>query len=651
MKKKVFSLVLCLVMCVSVLAGCNLFGNDLEYYYNTVVASINYEYAIGGENQSYSENITKRELINAYNSYGYNYVQSYNYSMAEAIDMTIDTIVNRKLMITAVKKYYKDNNLELLNDAEKTYIWEETFNSLYENFRGYYNEVLGVEEDDDESTTEDGATVYTRYEKNAVLYSYKDSNDNVKLGIKKVNPTTTIRDNGEVKYLEVNGEKIAYNYDYQDDEGNYIFQDLIMNIFKGYTESDTNWKSAYNKYLNVVRENYSYEDLDNDDDCMLFEMNRVYEVVRDNYIVDKYEEIYNKTAESGSTLTNVRTEKVIEYYENQVRADYEKYYGNSSAFETAVLDESTNVNYVYKGSNATNYFSVGVIKIDFKGKTVEELQTERDNGKWSEAKYQQELDKLYKSMYVNVKDFETGEETGEKVGAETLLSMINNAMKQTPDYLDYNTIIADSERVNAILSDLGYQDVTDEGEKQDIIRQYVEDRNREISYEKADAFVEFYYSYNDDTTYLSGDKNAVFGVTSSGEAVYSTTYSESQNDAFDEAIVELYNNGNAKVGDTSSVIRTDDGLYILFYAGEVESVFDGITDNFTMTINDIKKLATTRVNIFNDKTIFDQIYDTLYVDSNFDNFEEENLKYLKNTLTKSNDGIVKYYDEYKDLFS
>lgn len=650
MKKKIFSLILCLTMCVSVLAGCNLFGTDLEHYYNTTVATINYSYSIGGEQTSYAENITKRELINAYNSYGYNYVQSYNYTMEEAIDMTIDTIVNRKLMITAVKKYYQDNGLELLNDAEKTYIWEQIYESLYDNLRNYYNDIMGIEDGDSSSSdsTDDSAVVYEKYEKNAVLYSYLDQNNNQRYGVKKITPASTIRETGEVKYL--NG--VAYDYEYQDKEtGKYIFQDLIKDIFKGYTENDTNWKSAYNQYLNTVRDNYSYEDFENDDECFLFEMNRVYEVVRDNYIVDKYEEIYNKTAENGSTLTNVRTENVLSYYENQVRADYEKYYNNASAFETAVLDESTNVNYVYRGSNATNYFNVGVIKIDFKGKTVEELKAERDAGKMTEAEYQKQLDNLYKSMYVNVKDSETGETISTTVGTQTLLDMINKKMDSTPNYLDYNEIIADTEQTNKILEDLGYSTTIQDNEKQNIIRQYVEDRNKEIAYQKADAFIEYYYYYNDDTTYLNKDKTAVFGVTSSGEAVYSTTYADSKNDAFDEALIELYNNGNAQVGDTSSLIRTDDGIYILFYAGEVESVFSGITENFTLTLNDIIKLASTRVNIFSEKTIFDQIYDTLYVDNNFDNFEEENLKYLKQTLTTADsNAIIKNYDEYKDLF-
>ena len=117
MKKKVFSLLLCLVMCVSVLTGCNLFGRDDEAFYNAVVAEINYQYSIGTDERSYTETITKRDLWNAYYSYGYNYVESAG-SQEEAVELTLDGLINRRLMITEVERYYKEAREDVLNDAE-----------------------------------------------------------------------------------------------------------------------------------------------------------------------------------------------------------------------------------------------------------------------------------------------------------------------------------------------------------------------------------------------------------------------------------------------------------------------------------------------------------------------------------------------------
>ena len=657
MKKKVFSLVLCLVMCASVLAGCNLFGRDLETYYNTVVAQINYQYSIGAENYSYTEDITKRDLINAYNSYGYNYTQN-GYSQEEAVEMTLDTLINRSLMITEVKRYYKEAGEELLNDAEKTYLWEETYEAIYDNFRSYYNDILGVEDDTASDSEETPGTVYEAYDKQATLYTKADGT----LGIKKVDIVTNIRDS---KHVLKNEAGVVYDVEYQDDEGNYIFKDLIYENILAYTRNtagntgSTNFRSALNEYMSAVRENYSYLDLDDEKICFMFELDRIYDILKDNYMVEKYEQIYNRLASSGSTVTNVKVADVVKYYENNVVSDYEKYKSDSSTFQTDILSQSTSPNYI--NSIEAKYFNVAVIKIAFEDGAKEALDTKLTNG-MDINEYYNELLKLYSSANVEIKDTTTGEATGKTIGAENLLSLIKNALSSTRDYIDYNTIINDTEKVNEILDMSGVSQSASDEMKKETVRNYVDRYNSEIAHEKAQAFLNYYYYYNDDTTYLNQDKLSVFGISNSGEVLYNETYSSANvsdesmesydmYNEFQDAIKALYNNGNAKVGDVSNIVRGSDGVYILFYAGEVNNLFSGITEDFSLTQNDILKLANTTLNVFTDKTIFDQIYESLYVDSAYGDYEESSINRLKNSLTTGNDGgIVKRVDKYKDLF-
>ena len=655
MKKKVFSLVLCLVMCASVLAGCNLFGRDLETYYNTVVAQINYEYSIGAENFSYVEDITKRDLINAYNSYGYNYTQN-GYSQEDAVEMTLDTLINRSLMITEVERYYKEAGQELLNDAEKTYLWEETYEAIYDNFRTYYNEILGIEDDATSGDEETSGTIYEAYDKQATLYTKQDGS----LGIKKVDIVTNIRDS---KHVLKNEGGVVYDVEYQDDEGNYIFKDLIYDNILAYTKKgntgSTNFRSALNEYMSVVRENYSYLDLDDEKTCFIFELDRIYDILKDNYMVEKYEQIYNRLASSGSTVTNVKVADVVKYYENNVVADYEKYKSDAGTFETDILSSSTSPNYI--NSSEAKYFNVAVIKIAFEEGKKEALDTKLTNG-MDINEYYSELLKLYSSANVEIKDASTGEATGKTIGAENLLSQIEDALLNTRDYLDYDTVINDTEKVNEILDMSGVSQSASEEIKEETVRNYVERYNTEIAHEKAEAFLNYYYYYNDDTTYLNQDKLSVFGISNSGEVLYNETYSsanvsdESMEDyemynEFQEAIKALYNDGNAKVGDISNVVRGSDGVYILFYAGDVNNLFSGITEDFSLTQKDVLKLANTTLNVFTDKTIFDQIYESLYVDSAYGEYEENSINRLKNSLTLGNDdGIVKHVDKYKDLY-
>ena len=655
MKKKVFSLVLCLVMCASVLAGCNLFGRDLETYYNTVVAQINYEYSIGAENFSYVEDITKRDLINAYNSYGYSYTQN-GYSQEDAVEMTLDSLINRSLMITEVERYYKEAGEELLNDAEKTYLWEETYEAIYDNFRTYYNEILGIEDDTTSGDEETSGTIYEAYDKQATLYTKQDGS----LGIKKVDIVTNIRDS---KHVLKNEGGVVYDVEYQDDEGNYIFKDLIYDNILAYTKKgntgSTNFRSALNEYMSVVRENYSYLDLDDEKTCFIFELDRIYDILKDNYMVEKYEQIYNRLASSGSTVTNVKVADVVKYYENNVVADYEKYKSDAETFETDILSSSTSPNYI--NSSEAKYFNVAVIKIAFEEGKKEALDTKLTNG-MDINEYYSELLKLYTSANVEIKDASTGEATGKTIGAENLLSQIEDALLNTRDYLDYDTVINDTEKVNEILDMSGVSQSASEEIKEETVRNHVERYNTEIAHEKAEAFLNYYYYYNDDTTYLNQDKLSVFGISNSGEVLYNETYSsanvsdESMEDyemynEFQEAIKALYNDGNAKVGDISNVVRGSDGVYILFYAGGVNNLFSGITEDFSLTQKDVLKLANTTLNVFTDKTIFDQIYESLYVDSAYGEYEENSINRLKNSLTLGNDdGIVKHVDKYKDLY-
>ena len=634
---------------MTVLTGCNLFGTDLETYYNTVVATINYSYELNGEIIEESENVTKRELITAYKSYGQDYVKNYGYTQQEAIEATLDTILNRKLMIKDVEVDAKRNNVALFNERETSYLWQSTYDAFYDNLLTYYNEVLGIEEDE-ESTDEEVTGVYNRYNPNATYYTYTDSEGRLQYEVKKTTSVATVSGEYTPMYLD----DVAYDYEYQKD-GVYIFKELIYDTIKAYT-TDTQWQSALNRYISTVRDNYSYVDFEDDDEVFYFELDRIYDIVRDNYCIEKYEEIYNRQAENGSDLTGVRIRNILEYYQGEVLSDYYTYVNDLTTFETDMLSTSTNVQYI-PSSNTTNYFYVGVIELNFKTgqETPADLEEEVNSGKIDagDENYQTRLNAIYNAVYADIKSETTGQSTGNRISAQSLLDEIKDLMdNEEYKYLDYNTVINNSQKVDEILADYGYsREGLTNSEIEKIVQKYVDAENQETEYARADAFIKYYYYYNDDTTFQNSDKTSVFGISSTGEVIYNDTFSDAQNDAFDEALTKLYNNGKGQVGDLSDRIRTDDGIYILFYAGEVETLFQGISYNFSLANADIEKLGSTRVNIFNNKTYFDLVYDAIYEDNNFDNFETENLNYLFKTLTKGGDeGIITYYDEYKDLF-
>ncbi len=601
MKKKRFvTFLMTLVMCVSVLAGCSLVEQNDEKYYEATVCTITY--ADGEE-----ETITKRELIMGYNSYGYLYVDYYGYTTEEAVLETLEIIIEQRLTIHAVKEYYEESGEELLNARETTYLWDELYDSIYSNLKEYFEDITGSSSSSSDSSDSSSSTVYTPYTKSAYLKEVDGQ-----LVIYKTESASTIRGTYEARYK--NG--VAYDFEYVDDDGVQVFAELMYEKFLSLVENDGNWLNALNEYLADVKDNYTYIDFASNKECFLFELNRVYEILRDNYLVEKYEVIYNIQAQQDSDVSNVTVTDVLKYYSAKVRTDYANYYlsGNTSDYETNILDDVGSVYYILDGDDATNYFYVGYVKISFDDDQTTQLEEIQDGSYLSPTQQEIEIQKLYDSLYATILDEETGEETGETISAEALLRLIQQDVGQ----YQYDTTVSDDD---------------------DYVDGYMETARM-----KAAAFRKYLYYYSDDDTLKNADYNIVFGVSSDGEVVANDDFSDQ--DEVLEAIKELYNDGNAQIGDLTGLVKADDGYYIFFYAGDITNLF-AVDENFEASSNadNIKVLASTYINIFSDKTLFDVIYEELTTD-NFSVFQNMNMAYLR-SQTQS---IVVITNNIKDLY-
>ena len=86
--KKLSAIIICLLMIMTCsLAGCATFSIDKVKYYNEVLAKVG------------DTNITRFEVLNAYNSYGNSYyVQQMGKSESEAIEETLDLLTDRETL-------------------------------------------------------------------------------------------------------------------------------------------------------------------------------------------------------------------------------------------------------------------------------------------------------------------------------------------------------------------------------------------------------------------------------------------------------------------------------------------------------------------------------------------------------------------------
>lgn len=85
--KKIVTLLCALIMSVALFTGCNVIERDDAKYYNKVVATV-------GEHK-----FTMKDLLQSYNMYGSTYVEQQNMSVKDAVERTVDDMIERYLLV------------------------------------------------------------------------------------------------------------------------------------------------------------------------------------------------------------------------------------------------------------------------------------------------------------------------------------------------------------------------------------------------------------------------------------------------------------------------------------------------------------------------------------------------------------------------
>ena len=614
-KKKLASLVLCLMMCLSVFTGCSLTTRNNQAYFEAVVAQIEYT-------DGQTENITKRDLLVAYKNYGSQYEEQYG--RQEAIELTLDSLINQKLTYRAVEDYYAETGEEVFNERETTYLWDETYDALYSNLKTYFDEVMDNtgSSSGDSSTTEENASAFEQYKSQA----YLDYDANGNLVIRKTTAATTTR----ATYTARKDGDVYYDFEYEEN-GTYPFKEKMYNILSTIADADqtsaANWRSALNNYIADIKDNYDYRDFATDKDAFMFEMDRVYNIIKDNYMTEKYSAIFNRSEHQGADYSSVSVNDILKAYSANVRADYTTYkLEQSSSYQTNMLGDIANMDYVL--DDGSDYFYVAYIKLNFSTQNAADyadIEAEYANGDITGKRYQEKLNDLYNSVLATQRN-EAGETVG-TVSQTTLEERIDKAIGAHP-YLtleQYKNDLTEEELALAEEQAQAQSMTLDQ-----FLQSEVDDANVQVGYDRAEAFREFLYLYNDDDTLKNADYNSVFGVDASGNVLMSDTFSSDEVLAknIEDAIKTLYQDGT--IGATTEFVRASDGVYMFFYAGEIENLFLNIDENFdaSMRPENVRKLTSTRLNVFSEKTVFDVVYESLVSDQ-FSVFQNMNINYLR----------------------
>ena len=553
MKKFLTLAFICLISFSFVLTGCNLFPTNQAKYLSAPI--VTFETADGEQ-----ITIDKEDLLTAFNSYGSQLVNSYGYSIQEAIDATIEVLINREVMLDAAKKSITFGNGDL-NE-----IWDEAYDTLISNLSSYEEQVIdqwklnipSTLEEEEESTTE-----YTPY-KNQAEIVLQDG----KYVVKLLDTNTSVDQDVELYYEE--GKEIE------------SLIETVNNKINNSANKDV-LTEAKRQYIEALKTSEEGQGLStNNDEVFKREVERVYEVVTEN----KYVEIYSDQIRGDNDISNISVSQVLRKLTADMLSSYTKYTLSPSQFDTDILENRADVDYVINN----NYFYVNHILLKYDDETtayIEDLEKALNNGTITKKQYETALEA--EADKIKAKNIQTGETTS-----------------YSPTDI-YNQLTSEMTGVS-------------------------DDKKTEI-------FKDYIYTYNEDTGNMNAEYCYVIGKDNSQMV-----------DSFTEVSRELWDNGNGEYGSIGYCI-SEYGVHIIFYAGPVTNAFSiSNPDNFNLDTSNLEELSeivntiqNTYLNEFNNKTLFDKVYEELATD-NYSIFETMNLDVLKKDIKNLTTHISNYQD-------
>lgn len=571
MKKRITGFLMCAMMlCMSLLAGCSLVETNYKNYYTQTVAVVE----IDGK----SYEISKRDLLYAYQTSGVQYVQYYGMSKSEVYKQMLTTLENTKILVSVAEKKYGLDRTKIgdesgFNEKERTYLYTEVENAFLENFKLFLEE-----ESESASSSSDEAVTFDGYTKNATYDSINK---------------TIIRSNKPEKLLSTFSYTYARDFNKQEDK-NLIYSNFISSL-------DSNEKkiACHDFFRNLKANEYGLGLSTDQKSVFMREIERLYNAVYESYVCSKYnEDILDENS------TNVTPEKIAELYASKVRAGYTQYViEQDSTYDSTISSSLDKMYYFKEGSEDNKYFTVANILIKFD----KDQQTKYNNytedykaGKYDDPTYQSYINGLYNELLPVVRTYD--EDSKEYVGGK-------------------NQDVSVQEVYGRIIGCLEAAQLT---KRDDIIGDEI---NRLI------------YMYNEDPGMFNATNNYVIGVDKDNKLVSNSFVAE-----FNNAAIALYDGGNAELGDVSDAVRTSFGIHFLVYTGACENLFNNIDSGFSLSVDGVNVLYTTRVNPLVNKTYFDVMYDEIYKD-NSSSYQQANLNMLKQDCQ-----IYEYTSRFSDLF-
>ena len=609
------------------LAGCALFERDVAHYNDLIVASVGADV-----------NITKKDLINAFNSWGYRYASEYSMTTEEALEETIKNLVDREIIVVLSKqKFGGDLSAQELADVCKSSYesMDKTIKSLQDKIREEWKlankivEAITVSDDATGGVTHDA---YTEYEKQLehkpfeynYEYQVKNSATGEMMTVTRegtadftmnlsrykneegIKPVNTILSNKE--YLEQENKKyieeVAFAGRAPDGNANedliaaHARNRLIMllrNSEKGLTFPEDKNATESQQEFNVINRELERIQKEETKNMLVKRFHDCFDLGLSN--AEDYNNIYLTRGEDFTEFSNSVNIKNIdkvddlvknakEDYERKVLLAVDRFNKGLDTVESIgqkVLSGLSGVYFVPQ-KVTEEYFTVSHILLGYSDEQtalLNQYKNDLKSGRINTSEYETRIQQLQGELRVRECD-ENGHEIGNPRSAEDIMLTVRNEV--------------DAQKSTG---------------------------------ERIKKFQELIYRFNSDPGMINAEFEYVIGTENSQMV-----------ESFTNASRDLFS--TKKPGSMTGLVWSDFGVHIIMYTRNLDDFI--FSNPANMLKGELDKYIFATQTSYGNKTAFDTILESLQKPA-YDNYERD----LATTYKNQNGGVTTFKGNYKDL--
>ena len=614
LKTKIFSLIICICMCLSFFTGCSLFVKK-DTVDNTATAL-----KIG------DTVITKQELIDSYyNFYQQNYYYFMYYDEETIMKVFYDSVIAREIVLAEANKMLAENP-KFFSDKDMEDLWNDVFDYVYGQIDAKEKSLLLLVDADEEKLPkrlqghnhdeEEKAYKYEAYEFEAVVE--KDYSADTAA------PEIDIDD----KIVELKEGVYTYNAAEHEEDDRDI--QPIPN------EERTVRSQAFDMYIaDLILSAKANKKPSGKEAVLKAEVERIYESYYENALYNKYQEYINSTAAGSADgeFENKFTDSAIAAkYKKLLMADKE-----SNTLEdnyVSVIGSSENDSLIlYHYNGKYTYFTVQHVLVSFDDETLDILKNTEG--------YDTAKDKMFRDYY--------------------------EAVRET--YVNYDNMKTTYRGEDGLVVDVNDDDKIDDEDKVSI--NYILDKFEDdfdaidttgmTAEEKVHArtmlFNKYAWTYSNDTGSLTNEKlSGVLGFTISSETDKRGNFvKDFANGARSLYEAYLQDKTANNIGETILPVVSDFGVHLMMLTGVYEG--GAVVDVAGKTDAEIvSELKSKYVSNLTDQTLYEYFYDMLKEElvgdsgTYFNDFRNALVKSYKDAnLIKEVDKMS--YDELQDAIN